>query len=124
MPQELPTEEVIGLAKAFIQIIASIDPKHEKAFYRFQFEPMRYGSNSSYVVGANVFLVDPFQHGRSLEHLNAISAALFQYLDNRPGVLLLTTDADFNYDIRFEYDDLERWKINKLNGSSGIPQGL
>ncbi len=124
MARELPSEEVVGLSKAFIDLILAIEPKYDRAFYRCQVERNWSGSNASYVVASSVTLVDSIRHGVSLENLKGISAALIQHLEKEAGLLVLTVDADFNYDIKFEFDDRERWKITKLNGASGIPEGL
>ncbi|GAB7126174.1 hypothetical protein JCM19000A_06810 [Silvimonas sp. JCM 19000] len=40
------------------------------------------------------------------------------------GVFLLVIDSNFDYEIKFEYEDLDRWKISKLGGGTGVPVGI
>ena len=40
------------------------------------------------------------------------------------GVFLITVNANLEYDIKFEWNDLEKWKISKLDGRTGIPEGI
>lgn len=33
-------------------------------------------------------------------------------------------DSSFEYEIKFEYEDMNRWRISKFDGGTGIPAGL
>jgi len=39
-------------------------------------------------------------------------------------LFLLVTAPDFSYQIRFEFEDLNRWRISKLHGGTGVPEGI
>ncbi|QND84421.1 Uncharacterized protein ChrSV_2194 [Chromobacterium vaccinii] len=54
--------------------------------------------------------------------MNDLGATLFKELGKSQGVFLLTIDAEFNYDINFEWKDLHRWEITKLDGGTGLPK--
>jgi hypothetical protein len=114
----------IEMAKDFIHCLQSAAPTFDRAFYRFRSEPSMYGSNASYVVGAEVHLLDPFGNSTFFEHINERARNLLQKLDKERGVILLTVNSTFDYKINFEWNDLERWKITKIDGVSGIPAGL
>jgi len=45
-------------------------------------------------------------------------------LGNTEGVFLLTVDSNNAYEINFEYKDMNRWKISKSDGGTGIPEGV
>jgi len=40
------------------------------------------------------------------------------------GVFVLTVRANCDFNIQYEWDDLTRWKITKLEGGTGLPEGL
>ncbi len=119
-----PSEDIISLSKAFIRFMMDIDPVWTKAFYRFHSEPSVFGSNASYLSDAGVSLVSSIKWGSALRELDTISRAIFRDLEMESGVLLLTVDDQFSFDVKFESDDLSRWRITKLDGASGIPEGL
>jgi len=39
-------------------------------------------------------------------------------------VCLLIVDANLNYEVKFEYEDPEKWAMTKMNGGSGVPVGI
>jgi len=55
--------------------------------------------------------------------MGALSAGLLAEIGKPRAVLLLRAGSDFSHDVKFEYDDLDRWKITKLDGRTGIPEG-
>jgi hypothetical protein len=115
---------VIELAKEFIELVRLAEPKWTKAFYRFRSEGIRFGSNGSYVVDSNVMLISALKNARFYDNMNRKGARLLELLGKSQGVFLLTIDAEFNYDIKFEWVDLHRWEITKLNGRTGVPEGI
>ena len=36
-------------------------------------------------------------------------------------VALVELNADFSYEVRYEFDNAQRWAISKLNAGSGLP---
>jgi hypothetical protein len=40
------------------------------------------------------------------------------------GLFLLVADSSFNYEIKFEYQDLQKWRISKIAGGTGVPEGI
>ena len=115
---------VVELAKEFIGLVRSIEPKWNRAFFRFSTDEMKYGSNASYSFDSAVTLIDPFKCKPFFSSMNEKGKQLFRLIKKERGVLLLTVDSDFNYDTKFEYDNLERWKISKIDGGTGVPVGI
>ncbi len=74
----------------------------------------RWKSNVGDAVKNSGFYVSMDKKGRQLLKL----------LGKDTGVFVLIIDASFDYKIDFEYEDLSRWRISKLNGGTGIPVGL
>jgi len=58
------------------------------------------------------------------ERMNTYGANLLDILGKTQGVFLLTIDSGLNYDIKFEWQNLNRWEITKLNKETGLPQGI
>jgi hypothetical protein len=56
--------------------------------------------------------------------LNDKTMSLFRAVAQDRGVLLLIIDASLKFDGKFEWIDLNAWRITKLNGGSGRPAGL
>ena len=40
------------------------------------------------------------------------------------GLFLLIADSNFDYEIKFEYSDMDKWRISKMKGGTGVPAGL
>lgn len=115
---------VVELAKELIGLVRSIEPKWGRAYFRFSTNETRYGSNASYSFDSTVTLIDPFRCKEFFGSMNEKSRHLFKLLGKEKGVLLLIADSDFNYETKFEYHDLERWRISKMEGATGVPVGI
>lgn len=120
-------EIVMALARNFMSLLQNQMPGWSRAFYRFDFDELKYGSIASYERAARVDLIDPFTTGDFYPAMNDLALALRDEMDqDKPlfCVFLLTVDESFDYKITFEYQDPRRWRISKMEGSSGIPTGL
>ena len=49
---------------------------------------------------------------------------LLAALGKTDGVFLLVTDFNFDYEIKFEYQNMNRWRIGKFAGGTGVPEGV
>jgi hypothetical protein len=114
---------VVELAKLFMGHIRRTYPKFEKAFFRFNCEPSHYGSKVSIIAGPNAEIMDPIKNTNFFEGMNDIAFKLMQALERSQGVLLLTISPNSEYRIDFEWENMNRWMITKLNGGTGIPVG-
>ena len=56
--------------------------------------------------------------------MNEKSGRLQAQIKKERGVFLVAANSDFDYEIKFEYQDMNRWQINKLDGRTGIPEGI
>lgn len=115
---------VVELAKGLIAFMQRLDPTWDKAYFRFSSEGLKHGSNGSYVAGSKVSLIDPFESGDFFKNMNFQCLELLRMLGKDVGVLLLSADAKFNYEMKYEFQDLERWRITKMNGGTGLPEGI
>lgn len=121
---EAATAIVVELAREFMRLMRELEPNWSRAYYRFRSEGARYGSNASYVSDADASLIGALKWAGFYERMNAHGVELLEVLGKPQGVFLLIIDSEFNYDIRFEWENLNRWEITKLNGGAGLPQGI
>jgi len=115
---------VVDLAKRLIAFMRDLDPSWKKAYFRFSSEGFKHGSNGSYVAESKVSLIDPFESGVFFDRMNASSIELLKLLGKDRGVLLLSADSTFDYEMKYEFQDMGRWRITKLDGGTGIPEGV
>jgi hypothetical protein len=115
---------VIDLAAAFTRLADEAAPGFTTAYLRFAAEGARFGSTASCVTPAGAALVDAVAHRGAFGRLNAFGARLLRSLGRETGVVLLVIDAARGYEIRFEHQDLGRWRISRRDGGTGVPEGL
>ena len=118
------TRIIVDIAKRFIELLRQLEPKWKKGYLRFRFDPGQYGSNASYENDSKVLLIDAMKNNQFYVSVNKKGAELMKDLGNPQGVFLLVVDSTFKYKYHFEYEDLERWKISKMDGATGVPVGI
>lgn len=121
---ENQSEVVIEMAKSTIDLVKAIDPAWRKAYLRFYMDGGESGANGSYANASAVNLLGTLDHAGYYGSMHSLGEQLFRLLQKERGVLLLAVDANFDYEIKFDWTNLDRWRITKLNGSSGVPEGL
>ena len=118
------TPLVISVVKEFIAMVRKAEPKWKKAYLRFVLEDDSAEAKASYVDESGVEIIDVFRHGDFFDSVIEKGMELIASLGKERGLFLLMADSDLNYEIKFEFDDLSRWKINKLDGNTGVPVGI
>lgn len=118
------TPVVIDIAKTFIKLVREIEPKWNKAYFRFRIQESDSETKGSYVHGNEVELISVFKHRNFFDSIDEKGRNLMAILGNAEGVFLLTVNSNNAYEINFEYKDMNRWKIDKLDGGTGIPEGV
>jgi hypothetical protein len=115
---------VVDLAKGLVEMLNSQHAKWQEGYFRFCLDVSRLGSNGSYVHESGVDLFDPFHGATFFDSMNAKSVELFKVLEKDQGVFLLKVNSEFQYDIQFDFENLDRWKISKVGGGNGLPANL
>lgn len=115
---------VVSIAKKLIDFFQLNNLEWEVAYFRFCFLKSSSDSSGSYVFRNDVFLLSALKNSTFFNDMSAEGEDLIKSLGKEEGVFLLMVDSSFNYDIKYEWVDFDRWKITKLNGGSGIPQGI
>ena len=117
------TPIVIELARHAMTWLQAKAPGWKAGYVRVHQEPGSTNARASYATQDDVHLIsavgDPF-----VRAAGEIGARLIAAMDKERGIALLIVTSDFNYEVKFEWNDLERWMITKMNGASGRPAGL
>jgi len=116
---------IVEIAKRFIELLRQLEPNWTKGYLRFWFDPVQYGSNASFEKNdSKVLLVDTMKNRQYFAYFNQKGVELMKELGKPQGVFILVVDSSFDYKYHFEYQDLDRWKISKMDGATGIPVGI
>ena len=115
---------VIDIAKSFVALVRDVEPKWQKGYLRFCSHDLTTEVKASYVHGGGVEIINTLKHKNFFGSFTKKGKELLAALGKDRGLFLLVIDSSLNYEIKFEYQNLERWRITKLEGASGIPEGL
>ena len=108
-----------ALSTRFLELFVAEDRDLVRGFFRFRLEPDVFGSNASFQSVSAVTLIDPFKHAQFFEDMNAMGRALLSSMNKTHGLFLLEVGSQYAYNVDFEFEDLDRWKISKINGGTG-----
>ena len=124
MITERTTPLVVDLAKSFTSLVRSIAPDWNKAYLRFCSQSSVSESKASYMHKSGVEIVDVLQFKDFFRGATAKGQELLAAIGKSEGLFVLIVDSSFDYEIKFEYSDMEKWRISKMKGGTGIPEGL
>jgi hypothetical protein len=115
---------VIDIAKSFIALVRVIEPNWYKAYLRFSSHHSVSEAKGSYVHESGVEIIDVLRHKDFFHAAARKGQQLLAAVGKTEGVFLLVTDSKFAYETKFEYHDMNRWRISKVGGGTGIPEGI
>ena len=118
------TTIIIDLVKSAVQLLREIQPNWQKAYLRFFSDESRSQVRGSYVYDGGIDFFDPVQNKEFFRTVMDGGKKLLAAMGKDEGLFLLIVDSDLHYEIKFEYQDMNRWQINKLDGRTGIPEGI
>jgi len=124
MINEEATPIVIDLAKSFISLVRDIDPEWHKGYLRVYVGDGVSEAKASYVRQSGVEIIDVLKHKEFFHAAPAKGRDLLAALEKPGGLFVLIVDSSFDYEIKFEYKNMNKWRISKLKGGTGIPEGL
>ena len=124
MINEEATPLVIDLTKCFISLIRDIDPEWRKGYLRICVGDGVAEAKASYVHHSGVEIVDVLKHKEFFHASPAKGRELLAALGKPGGLFVLIVDSNFDYEIKFEYKNMNKWGISKLKGGTGLPEGL
>ena len=124
MITEAATPLVVDLAKSFISLIRGIEPGWSKGYLRFCSQGSVAESKASYVRQSGVEIIDVLKYKDFFQAISARGQELLAALEKSEGLFLLIVESNFDYEIKFEYSDMGKWRITKMRGGTGIPTEL
>lgn len=124
MIKDEPSPIVIGIARDFISLVTTVEQKWSKAYFRFSEQDSVSEAKASLVSESGARIIDVLQHRDFFDSAVLKGQELLHSLGKEKGLFLLVIDSSFDYEIKFEYKSMNRWKISKLDGGTGVPQGL
>lgn len=120
------TRLTIELAKLLVRDMQAMGAPWQKAFLRAEFGDGEQSIKGSYALENDVRLFNTLEYKPMFAAVHEIAPRLREASSNagrKACVALLVVDSNFNYEVKYEYENSERWAISKLNGESGIPVG-
>lgn len=124
MMNDVASSLVVEITKKFITLMMDVEPQWEKAYLRFSCNSSAAEIKASFVSETGVEIIDVLKYKDFFHPMNMKGQELLAALGKIKGVFLLVIDANFDYEINFEYQDMNRWKISKLAGRTGMPEGI
>lgn len=112
---------LVQMAQCFIEQVQQLDPEFVKAYFRFYKDNSMHESCASYQASSEVFIVSAFTLDEFFDQMDNLCVELLTEMKRDIALLLLTVDNDLKYEVKFEYDDMEKWRISLLEGGKGIP---
>lgn len=115
---------IVELAGDYIGFLSELEPRWCKAYCRLYINESHSRAQASYEFDTRVELVSAVTWPDFYDRMLGYGAKLFAALEQKRGVMLLTVDLDYNYKVDFEWDNLNRWEITKMDGATGRPEGI
>ena len=124
MSHDEATPIVIELAKGFISLVRQMQPDWQKAYLRFSNWDSVSEIKGSYLHPDGVRIIPVTEHKDFFHPAARKGKDLLVALGKGEGVFLLLVDSNFDYEFKFDHQTRDKWKISKLDGGTGIPEGL
>lgn len=124
MISEAATPFAVGLAKALVKLVQEVEPDWRNAYMRVSLREGGVEAKASYVHASGAEIFDVLQHKDFFHSATREGRELMAALGKDRGVFLLVVDSNLNYEFKFESANMDRWRISKLRGGTGVPEGL
>ena len=116
----------LSLVKAVVAEMRSSYPEWVRAFLRIQAEDDWIECKASYVLPDGVQILDVMKHEEFTNNCVELGTKLREVITSRKKfcVFLLSVGADLDYEFHYEHENPNRWRITKMGGGSGLPEGF
>ena len=112
----------IDIAKSFMQRLNDIEPKWEKGYLRYGYHDFVGEGKGTYVCKNKVEFIG-LANEDFIRQLHTQAQKLLESLDKPQRLFLLIVNSNKEYEFKFENKNMNRWKISKMDGGTGIPEG-
>lgn len=117
------SDMVIRLAQAAIAISNAENNNWETAYFRFSYSVTHNESTFSYRIANEGYFLRSLGN-KIFNQMTDLSEDLMKIIGKPAGVFLLKIEKPLKYSIDFEWKNMQKWKISKFDGGSGIPSDL
>ncbi len=122
MNKSVTSPLVIAVAQQFVILLRKINRQWEKGYFRFRKDDSVVEANGSYCVGSDVELINSVKYSVYLVDLRNKGEELLQAMGSENGVFVLVVTSSLDYEIKFEYENMDRWRITLLDNGTGLPK--
>jgi hypothetical protein len=112
----------IDIAKSFMQRLNGIEPKWEKGYLRYEYHDFVGEGKGTYVCKNKVEFIG-LANEDFIRQLHTQAQKFLESLDKPQRLFLLIVNSNKEYEFKFENKNMNRWKISKMDGGTGIPEG-
>ncbi len=124
MIKEEATPIIVDLAKSFVSLMQGLASDWSTAYLRICSREAMSEAKASYVHRSGVQIIDVLEHKEFFHAAAAKGRDLLAALEKSAGLFVLIVDSALDYEIKCEYDDMNKWRISKIKGGTGVPEGL
>lgn len=121
---ERATQLVVDLAQALASMAQAESPSWKEAYFRFFGEPGQSQVKASCAGDGWVNLVSVMARRDFFTTAHQMSEELLAAVGKDRGVILVCVQSSLNFEVKFEYHDMNRWEFSKMDGGTGIPRGM
>lgn len=120
-------ELVLKIAKRFIEYASVLTSSWDEAFLRFEGDEEASQLSSIYRIGdrSSFFEADDDAEFDFTINIDKDFVSLQRLIQEISGksflVCLLRVDSNFDFNLYYEFENSEKWRISKRGGASGIP---
>jgi len=118
------TPVIVDLVKNVVQLLQEIQPDWQKAYLRFCYYDFNSIAKGTYVHQGGIDFFSPFQNGEFFNTVMNSGKKLLAAMGKEEGLFLLIIRSSRDFEIKFEFQDMSLWQINKMDGRTGIPEGI
>ncbi len=118
------TPLIIEITKSFVGLLRRIAPSWEKAYLRICLDNSSCEAKGSFVADSGVTIIDVIKNKDFFYPINDKGQELIELLGKEQGVFLLVVKSSLEYEFKFDYENLSRWKITKMDGGTGVPEDI
>lgn len=122
--EDKKTALIVELVKQLTDLVHSIEPKWQNAYFRFSFQEIGSRTTGSYRAGDAIWLISSIKFHEQITGLSERAKKIIVLLEKERAVLLMILDSAFDYEVKFEYTNMDRWQISKLDGGTGFPEEI
>lgn len=118
------TPILMDILQSFVSVLGELEPQWQKGYLRCFGSESSIQVKGSYVHSSGVDIIDVFKCEPFFDSMPDKVEAFLNALEKEEALFLMVVDSNLKYDVKFEFNDMRKWQITKMDGRSGIPEGI